>query len=250
MNLAYIPLLQLQRDFYTKPRSFERFREYISTMTNAETGDLELPLVAMNPMSKDHLLPFLEGLLAMDADGEGERAMWEAATQLSTILGTFRVTTVVSDDLMGGWTNRYVNEFGHRFYTKPYDRRGWLTALLWTSESYTIGQVREEVLLCIYRLAHVQQHGYAHTLGEMLQQEGYAMAMAGSTTPALAADDLTYTAEILHPYRAMSGEPITIPALFGDPAAHQLGYAPLGLSPRAGLALALHEGKQVRSDQF
>ena len=246
MNLHYLPLLQLQRDFYTKPRDFARFREYISTMTNAETGNLELPLVAMNPMGKDHLLPFLKHLMEIDADGEGARATGDAAAQLSTIPGSFRVTTVVSDDLLGGWTNRYVNEFGHRFRTKPYDRRGWTTALLWTSETYTIGQVREEVLLCIYRLAYVQQHGYAHSLDEMLQQEGYAMAWAGSTTPTLAADDLAYTAEVLQPYRAMSGEPITIAALFGDPAAHQLGYTPLGLSPRAGLALALHEGKQTQ----
>lgn len=249
MNLEYIPLLQLQRDFYTKPRGFERFREYISTMTNAETGDLELPLVAMNPMGKDHLLPFLERLLEMNADGEGERAMVEAATQLSTIPGVFRMTTVVSDDLMGGWTNRYVNDFGHRFYTKPYDRRGWIAALLWTSETYTIGQVREEVLLCIYRLAYIQDRGYAHTLSEMLQQEGYVMAQAGSTMPTLAADDLAYTAEVLQPYRAMSGEPITIAALFGDQAAHQLGYRPLGLSPRAGLALALYEGQQAQAYQ-
>jgi len=89
MNLTYVPLLQLQHDFYTKPRGFERFREYISTMTNAETGDLELPLVAMNPMGKDHLLPFLERLLEMDVDDQGARATEEAAAQLSTIAGSF-----------------------------------------------------------------------------------------------------------------------------------------------------------------
>lgn len=46
----------------------------------------------------------------------------------------------------------------------------------------------------------------------------------------------------------MSGEPLTIAAFFGDPAAHQLGYTPLGLSPRAGLALALYEGKQAQEN--
>jgi hypothetical protein len=38
-------------------------------------------------------------------------------------------------------------------------------------------------------------------------------------------------------------QPTVIPALFGDAAANQLGYTPLGLSARAGLALALHDAK-------
>jgi hypothetical protein len=99
------------------------------------------------------------------------------------------------------------------------------------------------VSAAIYRLAYMQKHGYAQTLDAMLKQEGYAMAMAGMTTPRLAADDLEYTRTILQEYREQGGEPIVIPALFGDPAAHELGYTPLGLSPQAGLALALQEGK-------
>ena len=99
MQLDYVPLLKLQRDFYTKPRSFDRFWEYIRTMTNQE-GDLELPLVAMNPMGKDHLLPYLERHVAMDADGIGVQATVDAARHLQAIPGAFRVTTVVSDDLL------------------------------------------------------------------------------------------------------------------------------------------------------
>src|SRR5262249_49790965 len=154
------------------------------------TGDLKLPLVAMNPMGKDHLPPFLDRLLEMDADGEAARAAAQAEAALADLPGAFRVTTVVSDDLLGGWTNRYASEFGHRFRTKAYDRRGWTTPILWTSETYTRALVREEVLTCIYRLAYIQQHRYARTLGEMLAQEGYAMARAGATTPTLDPEDL------------------------------------------------------------
>ncbi|CAN5565376.1 hypothetical protein BH10CHL1_BH10CHL1_07360 [soil metagenome] len=243
MKLNYVPLLQVQRDLYQMPRGFERFREYLRTMIDDQTGDLKLPLVGMNPMGKEHLPIFLDRLLALDADSEATRVTAEAQAALSDIPGEFRVTTVVSDDLMGGWTNRYANEFGYRFGGKAFYKRGWITALLWTSESYTLEQVGEEVRTCIYRLAYIQQHGYARTLNEMLSQEGYAMAMAGAITPTLDDDDLAYTRQVLTSYLDQTGEPTLIAALFGDEAARALGYTPLGLSPRAGFALALREAK-------
>lgn len=247
MHLTYLPLLQFERDFYTKPRGFDRFWEYIRAMTNAQTGDLELPLVAMNPMGKDHLLPYLERLLEIDADGMGARATADAAAQLAHLPGEYCVATVVSDDLLGGWTNRYVSEFKHRFETRAYDRRGWVAPILWSSQEYSAEQVYREVSTAIFRLAYVTQHGYAQTLEEMLRQEGYAMSAAGQCEPTLSADDLEYTREVLKEYRPLHGEPIVIPALYGDAAAHELGYTPLGLSPRAGLALALAEGHAARA---
>lgn len=50
MKLEFVPLLQVQRDLYRMPRGMERFRAYIQTMVDPETKDLQLPLVAMNPM--------------------------------------------------------------------------------------------------------------------------------------------------------------------------------------------------------
>ena len=243
MNLTYVPLLQVQRDLYAMPRGFERFRHYLRTMLDDETGDLKLPLVGMNPMGKEHLPIFLDQLMALNADGEAVHATTDAALRRLDVPGTWRVTTVVSDDLLGGWTNRYASEFSYRFRGKPLYKRGWIAVLLWTSEIYRPDLVRIEVLTAIYRLAHIQQHGYARTLAEMLAQEGYAMTMAGASTPTLEHDDLVYTQQVLVPYLDQTGEPTLIAALFGDEAARALGYTPLGLSPRAGFALALHEAK-------
>ncbi len=246
MQLDYLPLLAWQRDYYTKPRSMERFRNYIATLTD-EAGEMELPLSAMNPMGKDHLLPYLERLVALDADAIGAQATAATAQQLHHVPGHFRVTVVVSDDLLGSWTNRYASEFQHRFHTRAHDRRGWCAPILWSSERYTGDAINQIVSAAIYRLAHVLQHGYAKTLAEMMAQEGYAMAAAGMTSPMLDAEDLAYTKAVLQPYRQQGGEPIVIPALFGDPAARELGYQPLGLSPRAGFALALAEAKAALS---
>jgi hypothetical protein len=246
MNLEYISLLQVQRDLYALPRGFERFSEYLRTMIDADTGDLKLPLVAMNPMGKDHLPPFLDKLLEIDADGEAARAVAEAQAIFKTEPGDYKVCLVVSDDLLGGWTNRTTSEFGYRFAQKPFYRRGWIVGLLWTSESYTPEQVGEEIKLCLFRADYVQRHGYARTLGEMLAQEGYAMKLAGAKTPTLDPDDLAYTREVLAPYLSNKDQPTLIAALDGDVAARELGYPPLGLSPRAGLALARDNAKSVQ----
>ena len=68
MNLTFVPLLRVQRELYAMPRGMERFREYIKTMTDAETGDLALPLVAMNPMGKDHVPALIDEYLALGAE--------------------------------------------------------------------------------------------------------------------------------------------------------------------------------------
>jgi len=58
----------------------ERFREYIKTMTDPETGDLALPLVAMNPMGKDHIPALIDEYLALGAESIAERSIdvWRA----------------------------------------------------------------------------------------------------------------------------------------------------------------------------
>src|SRR5947199_2040628 len=100
MKLDYVPLLKIQRELYDLPRGWERFRAYLGTMTDAKTGDLKLPIVAMNPMGKDHLQNLLDEYLALDADGIASRSLAEAEEHLLKIPGEFKVTLVLSDDLM------------------------------------------------------------------------------------------------------------------------------------------------------
>ena len=246
MKLEFVPLLKVQRELYGMPRGMERFRAYLATMIDPETRDLKLPLSGMNPMGKDHIPVLLDQYLAMDADQIAALAVADAESRLTNIRGEFKVALVLSDDAMGGWTNRYTSEFGRRFGTKAYHRRGWLEVALWTSEAPAAETVREQVLATIYRAAHIEQHGFAHTLREMLAQEGFAMAQAGCIEPALDADDLAYTREVIRPYLDTKDYSTIIACLFGDEAARSLGYAPVGLSARAGFALALHDGQLER----
>ena len=254
MKLSFLPLLQIQRDLYAMPRGMERFHEYIKTMTDPETGDLALPLVAMNPMGKDHVPALIDEYLALGAETIAAAAVADASAAPDVVAHqargkTFKVCLVVSDDLKGGWTNRWASEYGHRIEAAAITRRGWLTAILWTSEPASAANVREAVLTEIYRSEYLQRHTAPRTLGEMLAQEGYAMARAGCAAPALGEDDLAYTRTVIAPHLTAQDRATVIACMFGDTAANALGYPPQGLTERAGLALALHDARTETSFQ-
>ncbi len=249
MELEFVPLLGIQRDLYRLPRGRERFEAYLRTMVDPRTGDLELPLVDMNPMGKEHVPALLDRLLALDAEVVGAAAAAAARPATADVAGAYRVGLVMADDARGGWTDRHCVELGHRFEGGALYRRGWIVGLLWTSEPPTETAVRHEVLTSIHRLAHVRRRGPATTIAAMLEQEGEAMAAAGCVEPALDRDDLAYTREVIRPYLAASDRPTVVACLHGDGAAAKLGYPPLGFSSRAGLALALDTARRRRAAQ-
>src|SRR5262249_5804983 len=116
MNLTHVPLLQIQRQLQGMPRSSARFRQYLRTVLTDDRTDVKLvPLLAANPMAKDHVTKLHDVLLAMDADSIAARTSAEASKRLGDAPGDFLVGVVVVDDLMGGGTNRYDYEFTFRF---------------------------------------------------------------------------------------------------------------------------------------
>jgi hypothetical protein len=240
MKLEYVRLLSIQRDLYRIPRGPDRFQDYLRTMLDPVTRDLRLPLGAMNPMAKDHVPAFLDLLEGIGADDAGARATEEGAASLSTVPGSYRVGLVVADDVAGGWTHRAAAELAHRRGEPTLLRRGWITGMLWASERYDASDVREEVLTSVYRTAHIVERGAARTLRGMLIQEGNAMRRAGARNPVLEPNRLVHAREVLRPILDREDQATLIAALFGDEAARELGHEPLGLPPRAGLAVALH----------
>lgn len=250
MKLHYSCLLPLQRQIQGLPRDYARFQEYLRTIMNADgTGPALIPLLFANPMAKDHVTALLDALLAMDADGVAAQLASDIPTQFDHLPGEYDVGLVVVDDLLGGWTNRYASEFTVRFQSGPppeerphwMTTRSWIYGVLWSSEPASEKSVREAILTAIHRMVYVQRHGFAETLRDRLAQEGHVMRAAGCTTPVLDADDIAYTREVLVPFLDAKDMRTTIECLFGDDAGRTLGFSPRGLSPSAGLALALHD---------
>jgi hypothetical protein len=251
MKVRYFPLLPVQRGLQALPRNYARFQQYLRTVMNADgTGPELTPLLLANPMAKEHVTTRLDTLIALDADGIAARSAAEAVADLAGEPGDFDAGLVVVDDLMGGWTNRYGAEYTIRFQSGPppenppaWMTRRWIYGALWSSEPASEQSVREAMKAAVYRMAYVQRHGLARTLREKLAQEGHVLAAAGCTAPTLDADDLAYTREVLIPYLDADDMPTAIECLFGDVAGSTLGFTPRGLSPSAGLALALHDAR-------
>jgi hypothetical protein len=251
VKLEYVPLLQVQRELQDMPREYQRFRQYLRTITAPDGRSLELPsLLAMNPMGKEHVTDLLDALLTLNADGIAARATADASAHLKDTPGGCKITLVIADDLKGGWTNRYANEFTHRFQCggttgslPRWLKHFWITGLLWSSEPASERAVREAVLTAVYRTAFVQWHGPARTLRQRLAQEGAVMTVAGCTQPALDPEDIAYTREVLAPLLETEDMRTCIECLFGDAAGRTLGFTPRGLSPWAGLVLALHDAQ-------
>jgi hypothetical protein len=242
MTLELIPLLQKQREIYNLPIGFERFRSYIQAMADPNGEGLALPpLVAMNPMGKPHIAALLDQLLALGAEPIAAEAVAEAATRLAPLPRALRVGLVVSDDLLGGWTNRYLSEASLRLDGSYAVRHGWATVPLWTSEEWEAEAIRAATLAAIYRTCYMGRFGKPQTLEQILAQEGLVGRFAAMSAPRLDPDDLAYTREVLAAYRRASDFPVVFACLYGDEAARSVGYPPVGLSPRAGFALALAE---------
>ncbi|MEM9775389.1 MAG: hypothetical protein AAF902_12475 [Chloroflexota bacterium] len=236
--LTHEPLLQLQRDLYDGERGFKRFKTYIETLRDPETGDMALPLPMMNPMGKEHIPALLDEYLEMNVDNKIGAMVDSIAADQSLRLDEFKTALVLADDALGGWTQRTLSEFNHRTQSKPMFRRGWLVGLLWTSEAASVEAAEIAIKETIYRGTWIHECGFADTLQEIMAQEGYAQSKAGRV-PHIDKDDLIYTKEVLEPMLTTGDQPTLVAALYGDAAAEELGYPKLGLSPKAGLELAL-----------
>lgn len=242
MDLNYIPLLHKQRELQGLPRGWERFRAYLATMIG-EGDDIVAPLVAMNPMGKEHVTALLDELLAFDAEAVAERGAQEAGERLLNTAGSYRVSLVVVDDAKGGWTNRYSSEMAFRFGEparagSKWLKQAWIGVPLWSGDQHTPDSVRRETLAAIARAALKARHGAPATLRAMLGQEGLVYAFAGLNEPQLTAEELAYSLDVIAPYLDTSSYPTDFACIWGDTAAASLGYTPLGLPPGAGLALA------------
>ncbi|WP_406700679.1 hypothetical protein V5E97_17960 [Singulisphaera sp. Ch08] len=246
MRIDFVPLLQQQRDLYRVPLGGDRFSAYLRLMLNDAQDDARLPpLVALNPMAKEHVATLIDALLGLEAEEVASRAADEASSQHGDLVKSFVMGLVVADDVGGGWTNRYASEFfmitGRGRSTPP--KLAWLTGVLWSSEPASVRVIWESVQTTVHRTAFIHQHGKALTLRDFLIQEGDTMARAGCITPTLDAEDLDYTRQLLTPYLDATNDRTIMECLYGDEAGRTLGFTPRGLSHRAGLALALHNAR-------
>ncbi len=234
MPLEFIPTLEKLLEVYRVPIGLARFDAYIAaTVGGAQTSaDIALlPLVSANPMAKAHLNAALETWLELNANAAARAMVLELEPTIS-----FKIGLTLLDDVKGGWTNRYLNDWGFRF--PPKISTDWIIVPLWVSEAPSLEGLRLAIYSAVARVTWQLQHGLPKTLLEMMRQEGFTQHFAGMQ-PKLSPDDLEYSRAVIEPFLSSLEKPVQFACLYGDVAAREVGYVPLGLSAFAGFEVAL-----------
>ena len=244
MRLTIHPILQELRALYGvgKLYSVERFRAYT---TLASGGPELLPLGDFSPMGRRQP-EYLDALLAVDAEGLATEYAHEIETELEDVQAEFRLILVVADQPGNGWTQRWLTDAAWRFGPEKVPQQTsehrWITVQLWTHASPTPAYLRSQVRGAVRRAVWRIRYGPPVTLADHLAQEGAALRSGGGLFAgeplSLEQGELSYTRQVLAPLLGSDHWPTIFAALYGDEAAREVGFPPLGLSALAGLGLA------------
>jgi hypothetical protein len=227
----------------------QRFRSYLAAMMGG-TDDVVLPIVVANPMAKEHAIVKLDELFALGAEDICANAAAEAAERLVGRVSLdveVKASLVLADDVGGGWTNRYTTDASVRFPGRGALKRPFGMALVWTSESPEAARLHQDVLAAIHRVVHQQRRGLPSSLRSMLRQEGLAAVFAGARAD-LPPDELSRARAVLARVGDHPGYPTAFAFMYGDTAAVELGYQPLGVVPCGGFAVALADALEDGAD--
>lgn len=173
------PILSEIKDFYSKPISSERFKEYISKLQGNTKGDLTLPIGGFNPMAKEHILEKIDELEQLGAEKLMEKTIIEFnSTIKESIDEEFLVVLNIADDLKGGWTNYYSTDFDSKFKLNAFVNRKFCVPYFWTSESYSSEVIKIRTIEYLSRTLYRILNPQPKTLEEYLEQEIYVATMA------------------------------------------------------------------------
>jgi hypothetical protein len=235
MKFELIPIVDTMFDLYEKPRSQERFQEYISILRDPKNGDLTLPIAGFNPMAKGHILQKLIELKELKA----EQVVQDTLQSINiTLTGeqdprTFKVVLNLADDLMGGWTNRYTTDYDSKFKINALVTRTFCTPFFWTSESYTEQLVRSRTLEYTSRTIYWLTNPKPKTLKDHIEQEIYVAEMSKLNSDNFDANDFELLDNFYSRYQESDDSGIVFNFLYGDSASKSLEFSTHGITGKA-----------------
>lgn len=223
MEFRLIPTLDLMLTLYQKPLTPERFHEYLKLLQGDTKGDLSLPLGGFNPMAKEHATEKLKELKALQAE-ETIRDLLPGLTKAVagyTDDSSIGIALTVSDDLKGGWTNRYTSDYDSKFRISALVRRNFCTPLVWTGEAYTTELVQQRTREYAWRSVYRKLHPGPVSLEDHVTQERFVALHAGSGPAIEPAQD---TALLYNTYRNSEDYHVIFNFLYGHQAAASLEF--------------------------
>lgn len=172
MLFKLYPIIDTMLDFYSKPRSMERFQDYLKILQGDSKDDMTVPVQNFNPMAKEHVAEKLQHLKQLKAEeliaSVLEELNKKATSKKERIIQT---SLALADDLKGAWTNRYTTDYDSKFKLNALASRNFCTPIFWTSEVYTEELIRTRTLQYCLRTLYFSNTGKAVSLEDHIRQE-------------------------------------------------------------------------------
>lgn len=225
MKFQVIPVIDAMLELYQKPLTPARFRDYLTLLQGDTTGDLALPLGGFNPMAKEQANEKLLQLKALGAEKIADEVTQKLNQQVSSEQPgkLIRIAITLSDDLRGGWTNRYTSDYDSKFNINALLSRNFCTPVFWTGEFFSPGLIRQRTLEYAWRVVYRQSLEAPQTLQEHVEQERFVARHAPA--PVHLTDEEKALTKALYQQHRHSGDYHTIfNFLYGSKASASLEF--------------------------
>lgn len=241
MPFCLRPILSDIKELYSKPRSPQRFKEYLTMLQGDTKDDMSLPIVGFNPMAKDHVLDKIAELESLHTEELITEVLREInMTTAGTANDTITVVLNVADDLMGAWTNRYTTDYDSKFKLSAFINRKFCVPHFWTSESYSAELIKTRASTYAHRMLYLSMHPSPVTLQDHVNQEAYVARNAALYS---AIDENTYKDldRFYQEHRDSDDYSLIFNFFYGDEASESLGYRTYGIRSATGFDYATSE---------
>ncbi len=230
VQFRLLPVLTTMLDFYAKPRTIERFQDYLKLLQGSSPNELLLPLGGFNPMGKEHVLAKLRELQALNVEEIMLETIqqWNAEHAKPAEETVFQVAFNLSDDLKGGWTNRFATDYDMKFNCAGLVNKKFCTPIFWSSEEFSLQLIRERTRASLVRTHYFLNQRKPKTLSDHVAQERYVNCFAPKTDAAPLTDF-----DAMHLYYQEHAHSESYAIIFnffyGDEACKALGFPHYGI---------------------
>ena len=248
MPFKLLPILDILIDLYKKPRTPDRFQAYLKTLQGDTKSDLAVPISGFNPMAKAHLLDRLHELKELGAEEIIKHTLIElnTATSSKCLNRIITIAINVSDDLQGGWTNRYTSDYDSKFRFNGLFSRNFCVPIFWSSEKCTAPLIRQRTLEYAFRTLYWMDYPKPKTLQDHLKQEVF-VAHQTKTESRFSEAAFSQLANFYKANEHATDYSLIFNFFYGDKASASLGFLTYGLPDDiTGFEYAIEQAQKRR----